>query len=797
MKKFLLTLIVLMSAVSLYAEDYSYGIDPSRDSVAIAAFRAKMDKIREKRPVVALVLSGGGAKGSAHVGVIRRLEEFGIPVDMVLGTSMGGLIGGLYSAGYNADEMDEILKAADWSTLLSDKIPRNYLSYSQQRYKEKYLLSIPFFYDKEQHLERLEEESAFTSQGNEDFKFGASKGTSTDIAKGDLMGSLPSGFVSGQHVRNLLSSLLVGYEDDMMFSDLPIPFVCVAADLLSGLPKVWYQGKLPVAMRTTMSVPGLFAPVKDHGMVLVDGGIRNNYPVDIARSLGADIVIGSELSDKKKTYSEVNNIGDLFGTMISMLGSESFRRNQEAADVKIKPDLHEYNMLSFDSESVDIIIDRGYEAAFDKSQDIALLKEKIGSDTLVLSNTPALNFTITPIQIDSIEFRGVSETEEKILLGKTLLKKNKLFSKDDLDNMVSHIYGTGSFDNVTYELLGSEAPYKLVVNCKKGPIHQFGLGVRFDSEEVVSALINVGLFSHRLKGSRLDLEGRVSMNPYIDLNYSLDLPKVPTFTIANRCRWTDLTKMNFGGSRYDVSFFNVKSEVYFSNIKWTNFDLKVGYRNNFFKMNSMLQENPASFSYDYLNDNNDYMSLFLDARAFTLDDSYFPTKGYDMGASYAWCFASLPNMDNTFHVASLDGKFVIPAGESFTFIPSYNIRAVFGNDIPVAYSNMIGGTMAGHYIDQQIAFPCINFVSMTQSKLLVTRLDCRLKMSEHSYLTAIGCYSRDSDTLAEMLTVGAINNFGAALEYSYDSVFGPLSANVHWSSLTKAFGIYVNLGYWF
>ena len=180
------------------------------------------------------------------------------------------------------------------------------------------------------------------------------------------MGSLPSGMVYGQNVGNIFSAMSVGYQDEIDFyKDLPIPFLCVATDLVTGTAKIWTKGKLNTALRSTMSIPGLFTPVKVDGMVLVDGGMRNNYPTDLAKKCGADIVIGVNLSSGYKDYSEINNIGDIIGTSIDMMGRPSFENNQNIPDVSIKPDLHEFTMLSFDTKSIDTIIGRGYEAALE------------------------------------------------------------------------------------------------------------------------------------------------------------------------------------------------------------------------------------------------------------------------------------------------------------------------------------------------------------------------------------------------------------------------------------------------
>ena len=309
MKRLLHILMVLLLALAGSGRLHAQGIDPAADSAAFERMRMRMDEIRKYRPTVALVLSGGGAKGTAHVGVIKRIEELGIPVDMVLGTSMGGLVGGLYALGYTTEQMDTIVRNMDWNWALSDRLSREYISYSDMKYKEKYLISIPFFYDKDYFRMKVQDENRFDPVHKHDIlHIGADNEDGADFLKKNLLGSLPSGYIYGQNVSNLISSLTVGYQDPMDFGDLPVPFVCVAADMVSGKAKIWHSGKINDAMRSTMSIPGIFAPVRVDGMVLVDGGLRDNYPTALAREMGADIIIGVDLSDVRRTYMDVNNI---------------------------------------------------------------------------------------------------------------------------------------------------------------------------------------------------------------------------------------------------------------------------------------------------------------------------------------------------------------------------------------------------------------------------------------------------------------------------------------------------------
>lgn len=782
----------LLASLLMNTEVSARSVDPKKDSIAIAQMRERMAEIRKERPTVALVLSGGGAKGAAHVGVIKRVEELGIPVDVVLGTSMGGLIGALYSLGYTPYQMDTLIRNIDWAWVLNDKLSRKYISYEDMKYKEKYLLSIPFYYEKDYYKAKVANDFRFgvPHKYRGEFHIGADSENSLDLLKNNLLGSLPSGYIYGQNVSNLISSLTVGYQDSIDFKTLPRPYFCIAADMVSGKAKIWHSGKINDAMRSTMSIPGMFAPVRVDGMVLVDGGLRDNYPTALAREMGADIIIGVDLSQGRKTFSEVNNIGDIFGQGIDMLGLDAYERNVNIPDVKIKPDLKEYNMMSFNPVAIDTIIARGYRSALAQDEMLKKVAVRTTGYQSEVRNTKGLGRD--SIYIADIEMRGISQREEQLLKDRLRLNFSERVSREDLDRIVDHIYGTQAYDYVTYELLGTEEPYRLILNCKKGPVHQFGLGVRADSEEIVSVLLNIGFNAHKLHGHVFDLTGKVAASPIVSLRWSYDMPKIPTMNARASVRWTDMGMLNFGNNRLSLSLLKASQEVYLSNMTWRHFDLRTGFRNDIIHVRN-VKSSQIIGDYDFGQLSNDFVSAFADVRGDTFDDGYFPRKGFTAGASYSWVFGGFPNKFNNFHTVQVDAKVVLPIGDVFAFLPSFNFRFLLGDNIPVAYFNAMGGSLPGRYVDQQIPFVGITNLYATKNILTVYRTDFRFRLAKNHYLTGIVNYARDCDLFREYLDeMGA---FGVAAEYSYDTIFGPLSFNVHWSTLSNKLGFYLSAGY--
>ena len=763
----------------------------------VRVIKHRLDSIRivKHRPTVALVLSGGGAKGAAHVGVIRYLEEIGMPVDVVMGTSMGGLVGGIYSLGYNAEHLDSLIRGINWNMVLSDKVPRDYLSYSTIKYKEKYVLSFPFLYDRNEFIRQKSDEMQYPHRSDE-IHFGADGDDASSLVRDNLMGSLPSGMVFGQDVGNLLSSLSVGYQDDIDFyKDLPIPFLCVATDLVKGTAKIWTEGKLNTALRSTMSIPGLFTPVKVDGMVLVDGGMRNNFPTDLAKKCGADIVIGVNLSSGYRSYSEINNLGDIIDTGIDMMGRPSYENNIDIPDVTIKPDLHEYGMLSFDTQSIDVIIGRGYDAAVAMAGPLDSLKRIVGPDTKTLHNASAEDIRLRDILISGVEITGVSDKESAYLQNKIGVKAGTRVLSKDIEDAVATIFATNSFDYVNYELTGSDEPYRLKFNCKKGPINRVGVGARFDTEEVVSVLVNLGIGVQKLQGASLDFTGKVGTNPSANVVYSYVAPRGMTVNASAGIRYTDRNTFSLGQNNFRINFMNINEQVYISNIKWSKFFMKIGFRNDFFNISSVLSERTIP-EYDLSQMRNNYLSLFVNGRNESLNDGYVPTKGHSVGISYSWVFGGYPVRFNNCHTIQFDAMKVY-GGNAFSFIPSINIRTLFGPEVPIQFANTMGGSLAGRYLEQQIPFIGITNAASMSKLLGVARADFRFRLSRNNYLTGIYNYAVTANDFDAFLDWESkvFDCHGFGLQYTYNSIVGPICFNVHWSDYTHRVGAYFSLGF--
>ena len=763
----LLLVIVSFAARSQNSELVNVSYDPKGDSVFFVKTHHYFEKIRQKehRPTVALVLAGGGARGTAHIGVMKFLEEKGIPIDFVAGTSMGGLMGGLYAMGYSADEIDQLIRGIDWDVMMSDEIPTKYYSYDQKRYNSTYILSFPF------------DKKKFTK-------------------------SLPTGVKNGLNIYNMMSSVSVGYQGDLDFMDLPIPFCCVAAEIATQTEKHWTSGSLISALRSTMSILGYFRPVRVDSMILSDGGTKNNFPVDVAKAAGADIIIGVELYMPRE-HNEINNIADVLLQTTQYSGSlEAHNRAMKNSTVYITPDLTGYTSLSFGTEEVNKMIQIGYDAAVIHTREIDSLARILGNKEQKLRNVKAIDISKTKIKISSVEYNGISEKEMRYFKDKIHISPGEYCDKKDIELEQATIYSTMAFSQVTYELIGNPdgTSYRLVYNCVKRPASSLGIGVRLDSEEWIAILLNAGFGRNKIYGSVLDVTARLAISPYLKLDYHYTPIVGPMFGVALKSRYRTLNgafsfDFNYGfdeqdneSGDYEPGEFSEKTwrnviDFYLTDTHWSRINLRAGVRlenptyTNIFSTYGHYKEWNWKRIYPYL-----YLRFAFD----NLSDRYFPNSGLRVTADYDYNFKN-----SHYAAASIMGA--IPVCRFFHIIPALRGRYILGwvdnND---EMYNFVGGTMEGRYYDQQMPFIGFNGATNCTDFLTMVDIDFRFKIYKNLYLSLVTAAMHDGNING--MSEHAI--FAAGLKAAYKTKFGPIQANIHWNSKNyKSVGFYVGAGY--
>ena len=386
-----------------------------------------------QRPKVGLVLSGGGAKGLAHIGVLKVIDSLGIKVDYIAGTSMGAIVGGLYASGYNAEQLDSIFSKIDVDALLQDYTPRASKSFYEKRNDEIYALALPF----------------------NKFKLG-----------------LPSGLSKGLYNFNLISSLTQQVSHIRDFDELPIPFLCIATDAETGEKIVLDSGVLAQNMIASGALPTLYSPVVINGRLLIDGGVVDNYPVEELKARGIDIVIGVDVQDGLKTREELKEVTSVLAQINNFSMIEKMEGKQKATDIYIKPDIKGYTVVAFDKG--DEIIARGKEKALEFLKELA----PYGN-----SNSKSDKKTIfqDSIYIKDIVFNNLDNYTRAYIIGKLKFKRNTKISNAQLQKGILNLNATQNFSAINYSFEKMQDGDKLILQLKENENNTFlKFGLHYD-----------------------------------------------------------------------------------------------------------------------------------------------------------------------------------------------------------------------------------------------------------------------------------------------------------------------------
>lgn len=650
------------------------------------------------RKKVGVVLSGGGAKGAAHVKALKVIEEAGIPIDYIAGTSIGSLVGGMYASGYNADQIDSLMRSQNWGTLLMDKTERKQLSLYEREQVDRNIL-----------LAKFEKNPGEIIQG---------------------------GVLKGYNVAKLLTQVTADTPDSMSYDKLKIPFACVATDVVTAQEVDMRSGVLAESMRASMAIPTVFAPVVKGDKVLTDGGITNNYPVDLVRKMGADYVIGVDLSEEVLPSSKLNTAQAIALRLIDILCMKKHDENVANTDVYIKVNVKGYSSASFNSEAIDTLMHRGEVAARGKWDELIALREKIGLKNPLPAPHP----------------RAMPKDMYNVVPVPSIYKANE----------------RNSF---------------------------VGVGARFDKEELASLLLDGMLELNHKKKLSVGFEARLGRRLNIDLYSKLHLSSAWVAQLKYNFKYNEMNIYDKGKRVSEETYNGHIVQLDFSRY-WRNWKVMFGSRFSYYSFDESLVHKDY---FDWTEDSSSEPSLGYFGRV-TFDNrdandnatrGMLFTVGYELFTDNGWSF------EGGKAVNILDAKFAIalPLSNAITLTPSVAGRWMSKNDY-FTICNCIGGVNTdGHYMSQQIAFAGINYLQLVKNNLFVAGITLRHAIASKHYVFAVGNYGQHSDKFFS--TNSSDHLYGAALGYGYKSAIGPLELNFNWSNMTKKVGVSVNVGYMF
>ncbi|MFK3682001.1 patatin-like phospholipase family protein [Pseudomonas sp. NPDC088890] len=421
------------------------------------------------RPKVGLVLSGGAARGLAHIGVLKALEEQGVRIDAIAGTSMGAVVGGLYASGYSVEELEKLATTLDWQQALSDAPPRK---------------DVPF--------RRKQDDRDFLVKQKLSFRDDGSLG-------------LPLGVIQGQNLALLLESKLAHTADTRDFDKLPIPFRAVATDIASGEKVVFRRGHLPQVIRASMSIPAVFAPVEVDGRLLVDGGMVDNIPLDVAREMGVDLAIVVDIGTPLRDRKQLNTVVDVLNQSITLMtrrNSEEQLASLRSEDVLIQPPLAAFGVTDFGRTRE--MIEAGYRATRALDARLAVLRQSEGDAVLAVARSPRQR---TPV-ITAIKVENDSKVSDDVIRYYIRQPIGEPLELERLQTDMGTLYGLDYFDGVQYRVVHKGDNNTLVINArgKRGGTDYLRLGLNLSDDMRGDSAFNLGA-SYRVNGiNRLGAE---------------------------------------------------------------------------------------------------------------------------------------------------------------------------------------------------------------------------------------------------------------------------------------------------
>ncbi|MBQ9575769.1 MAG: patatin-like phospholipase family protein [Muribaculaceae bacterium] len=662
--------------------------------ITIGMVAQPLEKNQNERKKVAVVLCGGGALGTIHIGALKVLEEAGIPIDMVTGTSMGAIIGGLYAVGYDATDIETFINGIDWGDMLRDRLSMRNQTLDERERQNIYLLDYRIFLDHSKD-------------------------------------SLAGGLIRGTNIENTLRQYL-RQSDDIDFKSLPRPFGCVATNLVTDSEVVLDHGSLATSIRASMAVPGVFAPVRMDPYVLVDGGTKNNFPADLARKMGADIVIGvvTDLGINDNYFS----FSDILERSIGADIHQRINDNEKLCDLVIHVPTRGYSAADFYRSAIRNLIQRGENAARAQMESIKALKRQAG-----VPEDYRPDYSI--IHLSDIEKDEAS----------------KLANEKNARNTI-----------------------------------KVSLGARYDNEELVAAQIGATYYFGNRLDHQLDFTLRLGRRTMGRLEWSTSLRPHRRIGLSYEIWHNDFNLYQRNHRSDNLLSFYQRANATLLSLDALNLNLDLGIAWDHYRNYDVLS-NEYSVS-DFIK-NEHYFSYHARAQYNTEDNWYFTRRGMRAEASYAYITDNFARWKGHSGLSEVTAhwRMTLPLSSTTHLQPMIYGRLMFGKDVPATAANMMGGNRFGIYYQQQLPFAGFGHCHVMDSKLLVAGFKLQQRVFQEHYIMVKGQVAEQNDKLGHIFDRSPI--WGAQLGYCYNSIVGPLGASLSWSNFTHQVYPYISLGF--
>lgn len=712
----------------------------------------------QKKPKIGLVLSGGGAKGFAHIGVLKVLEEAGVKIDYIGGTSMGAVIGGLYASGYNASQIDSIFQATNFNELLNDFIPRSSKNFYEKRNDELYALVLPF----------------------NKMKIG-----------------IPEALSKGMYNYNLLSRITRNVRHIKDFNKLPIPFLCIGTNIETGEQVLLNKGNLAQAMIASSAFPSLFSPVEIDGKLLVDGGVINNYPIEEVRKLGADIIIGVDVQDDLLDRNQLKDATRILVQITNLQSIERMKKNVKETDVYIKPDIKNYGVVSFDKGKE--IIRKGEEATFSVYEQIKLLVDESNP-----YKKPSLKLATDSLQIVDINSNELDNYTKEYVIGKLRFKPGVKTCYDDLLKGINNINATQNFSAISYSLDKNKNGDNLNLTLKENPSKTYlKFGLHYDNLFKSAVLINLTHKKTFFKNDRTSLDIvlgdniRYNLDYYIENGFNLSFGFKSQFNQFNRNVAKEISSLDLGAlgiNAINVDFHDLTNQAYFQSLFVQKFLIGGGIELKYLKIKSETLANT-----DPIIDNSNYLSLFGYMKFDSFDNKYFPKKGwYFSGDIQSYLVSSNYTGDfQPFSIAKADFGVAATLFKNVTVKFNTDAGFSFGNE-SVSFFNFILGGYGYNLINNFKYFYGYDYLSIAANSYIKSTGTIDYEFYKNNHFNFSANFANVGDRIFETVDWISIPKYsGYAVGYGLETRIGPIEIKHSWSPENAKGFTWFSIGFMF
>jgi len=718
-------------------------------------------------PKVGLVLSGGGAKGLAHIGALKTIDSLGVKIDYVAGTSMGAIIGGLYASGYSGKQIDSIFKEVDFDVIINDNLPRAAKTFYERDNSEKYALTLPF--------------NKFKVQ-------------------------IPTAISRGQNVYNLFSKLMLHVSHVEDFENLPIPFFCIATNIESGEPVILNSGSLPQSIAASGALPSLFQPVIINDEILIDGGVVNNYPIDELREKGMDIIIGVDVQDDLAERTELNSAPDILLQISNFRTINAMKDKSVKTDVYIKPDIKKYNVVSF--QYGEQIIENGRIAAINKQDElkaVARNQSKIVKEKVQISSADS-------IKIKKIKINGKEKYTRAYVLGKLKIKPNETISYDHFGKGINNIVATQNFDSFLYDLKPNGDGYDLIANVKESENTTFlKLGVHYDDLYKAAALINLTqkriLFNNDVASFDMILGDNVRYNfeYYIDKGFYWSIGLKSRYNTfhknVNASLFLDEGELNIAGlKKADIRLTDQTNQFYLQTLFRKDFSLKLGAEHKRLKITSetFVEESDEEIEKTTF-EKSDFFSLFGNLKFDTYNNKHFPDNGFFFDGNFQLYLSSsdFNNDFSQFSFAKANIGYALSFSEKLSLLLGSEGGFKIGDDSNNSLSFALGG-YGQNLINNFISFYGYDYISIIGDGFVKGVINFDYEIADNHHINLAANYANvgnDLFTNGEWIT--SPDYSGYAIGYSLETFLGPFEVKYTWSPDISQSSWFFNVGFWF